>query len=637
MGQWLYVIEFAAFNFPEAPARFHVFTAFHAAYPVLACRCQLDIVHVVENAVVLAPWLGMVGVVVYFAFGHKLHNVTAVLLHASGNTVHANSQQYDCRIECQHSNEECYIPYPIQLEDFLERVPVPFDEARVVYLNQYACKRHKAGRDLVTYGSVCLIPVEPAYDEQDNECQEVQNGECPFESVSFRLVCQEKQNGGTAKAQHPFQCEKKSGNGLACRNEPLACCIGPYEKDNGKDDNSDGSYFSVKVSVVPVSWGLVSCAGFHIECKVKVFGACDDMVRAFFVNSRKNIGNTVMKELDWANLPFGYMKTDWNVRIAYKDGKWGEIEETDSEYIPIHIGATCLHYGQECFEGIKAFKGADDQVRVFRMDENAKRMQSTCRATMMPELPTETFCEMVRRVVRLNKDYIPPYTSGASLYIRPLLIGTGAEVGVKPAKEYLCIMFVMPVGPYFKGGFGANGAQAYALVRSYDRSAPLGMGKYKVGGNYAASLYAHHIAHERGYASEFYLDAKEKKYIDECGAANFIGIKGNTYITPKSESILPSITNKSLMQLAADMGLKVEQRPVPVEELLELDEAGACGTAAVIAPIQRIDDIELGTSYVISKDGQPGPVLTKLYTKLRGIQYGVEPDLHQWTEIIDVD
>ena len=185
-----------------------------------------------------------------------------------------------------------------------------------------------------------------------------------------------------------------------------------------------------------------------------------------------------MKELDWANLSFGYMKTNWNLRIWFKDGKWGEIEESDSEYVPMHIAATCLHYGQEAF-----FRGKDGKVRVFRMEANAERMQSTCRATMMPELPTETFCKMVKRVIELNKEFIPPYESGASLYIRPLLIGTGAEIGVKPAKEYMFLIFVMPVGPYFKGGFAAN---AYALVRSYDRSAPLGMGKYKVGGNYAA-------------------------------------------------------------------------------------------------------------------------------------------------------
>ncbi len=341
----------------------------------------------------------------------------------------------------------------------------------------------------------------------------------------------------------------------------------------------------------------------------------------------------IMKNLDWSNLTFGYIKTDYNVRVWYKDGAWGEIEVSDSEYVPMHIAATCLHYGQEAFEGLKAFRSEDGRIRVFRMQANAERLQSSCRATLMPELPTETFCKMVEKVITLNKEYIPPYESGASLYVRPLMIGTGAQVGVKPANEYLCVMFVTPVGPYFKGGFQTT---PYALVRSYDRSAPLGMGKYKVGGNYAASLYANRIAHEKGYSSEFYLDAKEKKYIDECGAANFIGIKGNKYITPKSESILPSITNRSLMQIAQDLGMEVEVRPVPLEELLELDEAGACGTAAVISPIERIDDIEEGKSYVIAKDGKPGPVLTKLYRHLRGIQYGVIPDTHNWVTVLDI-
>ncbi|MCQ2058521.1 MAG: branched-chain amino acid aminotransferase [Bacteroidaceae bacterium] len=339
-----------------------------------------------------------------------------------------------------------------------------------------------------------------------------------------------------------------------------------------------------------------------------------------------------MKNLDWSNLSFGYIKTDWNVRCWFKNGAWGPIEESDSEFFPIHIAASSLHYGQEAFEGLKAFRGKDGKVRIFRMEANAERLQSTCRATLMPELPTETFCAMVKKVVELNKDFIPPYESGASLYIRPLIIGTGITVGVKPADEYLAVIFVTPVGPYFKGGFSVN---PYALVRSYDRSAPLGMGKYKVGGNYAASLYANRIAHEKGYCSEFYLDAKEKKYIDECGAANFIGIKQGTYVTPKSDSILPSITNKSLMQLAKDNGMKVEQRQIPLEELLEMDEAGACGTAAVISPIERIDDIELGKSYVIAKDGKPGPVLTKLYNQLRAIQYGDVADPHNWVTVLD--
>ena len=192
-----------------------------------------------------------------------------------------------------------------------------------------------------------------------------------------------------------------------------------------------------------------------------------------------------MKEIDWANLSFGYMKTDYNVRCYYRDGKWGEIEVCSEETLNIHMAATCLHYGQEAFEGLKAYRCPDGKVRVFRMDENAKRLQSTCRGILMPELPTERFEEMVKKVVRLNERFIPPYESGATLYIRPLLIGTGAQVGVHPANEYLFVIFVTPVGPYFKGGFAAN---PYVIIREFDRSAPLGTGIYKVGGNYAASL-----------------------------------------------------------------------------------------------------------------------------------------------------
>jgi len=298
----------------------------------------------------------------------------------------------------------------------------------------------------------------------------------------------------------------------------------------------------------------------------------------------------------------------------------------------MHMAATCLHYGQEAFEGLKAFRGKDGKIRIFRLEENAARMQATCQGIMMAELSTERFREAVLKVVKLNEHFVPPYESGASLYIRPLLIGTGAQIGVHPADEYLFLVLVTPVGPYFKGGFSTN---PYVIVREFDRSAPLGTGIYKVGGNYAASLRANKLAHDLGYASEFYLDAKEKKYIDECGAANFFGIKDNTYITPLSTSILPSITNKSLMQLAEDMGLKVERRPVPEEELSTFEEAGACGTAAVISPIQRIDDLDNKKSYVISKDGTPGPICTKLYNKLRAIQYGDEPDTHGWVTIVE--
>jgi branched-chain amino acid aminotransferase len=338
-----------------------------------------------------------------------------------------------------------------------------------------------------------------------------------------------------------------------------------------------------------------------------------------------------MENIDWSNLKFGYMPTDYNVRCYNRNGKWGEIETSSSDTINIHMAATSLHYGQEAFEGLKAYRGKDGKVRVFRMDENAKRLQSTCRGILMPEVPTEMFCEMVRRVVRLNERFIPPYESGATLYIRPLLLGTGAQVGVHPANEYLFMIFVTPVGPYFKGGFATN---PYVIIREFDRAAPLGTGIYKVGGNYAASLRANKMAHDLGYSCEFYLDAKEKKYIDECGAANFFGIKDNTYVTPKSTSILPSITNKSLMQLAEDYGMKVERRPIPEEELSTFEEAGACGTAAVISPIERIDDLENKRSYVISKDGKPGPVCTKLYNHLRGIQYGDEPDTHGWVTVV---
>ena len=340
----------------------------------------------------------------------------------------------------------------------------------------------------------------------------------------------------------------------------------------------------------------------------------------------------MMKEIDWANLSFGYMRTDYNVRCTYRDGKWGEIEISSEETINLHMAATSLHYGQEAFEGLKAYRCKDGKIRIFRMEANAERLQSTCRGILMPELPTELFCEMVKKVVKLNERFIPPYESGASLYIRPLLIGTSAQVGVHPASEYLFLIFVTPVGPYFKGGFATN---PYVIIREFDRAAPLGTGTFKVGGNYAASLRANKMAHDLGYSCEFYLDAKEKKYIDECGAANSFGIKDNTYVTPLSTSILPSITNRSLMQLAEDMGLKVERRPIPEEELATFEEAGACGTAAVISPIERIDDLENKKSYVIAKDGKPGPISTKLYQRLRAIQYGDVADPYGWVTVLD--
>lgn len=338
-----------------------------------------------------------------------------------------------------------------------------------------------------------------------------------------------------------------------------------------------------------------------------------------------------MSTMDWSNLGFGYIRTDYNVRCRYSNGAWGDIEVCTDENINIHMAATCLHYGQDAFEGLKAFRGKDGKIRIFRLEANAERLQSSCDGIMMPRVSTELFREMVKKVVGLNKRFVPPYESGASLYIRPLLIGISPQVGVSPSTEYLFVIFVTPVGPYYKAGFATNNC---VIFRNIDRAAPLGTGRYKVGGNYASGMKASHAAHVQGYACEIYLDAKEKKYIDECGAANFIGIKDNRYITPLSTSILPSITNNSLMQIARDMGLVVEQRPVLLEEVPGFDEAGACGTAAVISPIGRIDDAETGETFVISKDGTPGPVLTSLYHELRAIQYGDVEDKYGWVTIL---
>ncbi|WP_081474961.1 branched-chain amino acid aminotransferase [Thermophagus xiamenensis] len=336
--------------------------------------------------------------------------------------------------------------------------------------------------------------------------------------------------------------------------------------------------------------------------------------------------------IDWSNLSFNYLDTDYNVRCYYRNGKWGELEVSSSPQINIHMAATALHYGQEAFEGLKAFRGKDGKIRIFRIEENARRMLSSSKGIMMAEVPEELFVEAVKKVVKLNEHFVPPYESGASLYIRPLLIGTGAKVGVHPADEYLFLVFVTPVGPYFKEGFQLTNI---AVMREYDRAAPQGTGNIKVGGNYAASLKAGMLAKEKGYSAVLYLASREKKYIDECGPANFFGIKNNTYITPESRSILPSITNKSLIQLAQDMGLKTERRPIPFEEISTFEEVGQCGTAAVISPVGKIDDLDNNKSYSFSKDGKPGPICTKLYHKLRAIQYGDEPDPYGWVTVLE--
>ncbi|MCX6334070.1 MAG: branched-chain amino acid aminotransferase [Bacteroidia bacterium] len=339
-----------------------------------------------------------------------------------------------------------------------------------------------------------------------------------------------------------------------------------------------------------------------------------------------------MEQLDWKTLPFGYIKTDYNIRCRYKDGKWGKPEVSSSEYIDIHIAATGLHYGQEAFEGMKAYMGKDSKIRVFRWDENAKRLMLSAEGVKMAPVPIELFRDAVFQAIKLNKKFVPPYGSGASLYIRPLLYGSSAEVGVKPASEYTFIVFVTPVGPYFKGGVKPVNMM---ICRDVDRAAPLGTGTFKVGGNYAASLRALVKAKEAGFGSTIFLDAREKKYIDECGPANFFGIKDNTYITPKSESILSSITNKSLIEIAKSLGMKTERRRIPVEELSTFEETGACGTAAVISPIAKIVDADVNKIYEYCKDGMPGAVTMKLYNKLVGIQNGDVKDEFGWMTVVD--
>lgn len=334
-----------------------------------------------------------------------------------------------------------------------------------------------------------------------------------------------------------------------------------------------------------------------------------------------------MENIDWSNLTFGYRKTDYNVRCYYRDGKWGKLEIHSEDQITMSMAATCLHYGQESFEGLKAFRGKDGDILVFRPEENAKRMKNSAEYVRMQFPGEEIFLEAVKEVVTLNEKYIPPYGTGSSLYIRPLLIGTGAQVGVHPADEYLFLIFVTPVGPYYKDGFKPINV---IVDREHDRAAPLGTGHIKVGGNYAASLESADWGHKQGYPAVLYLDAKEKKYVDECGAANFFAIKDNTYITPASHSVLPSITNMSLQVIAKDLGMKVEARPVEFAELPTFEECGNCGTAAVITPIAKIVDPVTGTVYNFSKDGNAGAVTEKLYHKLRAIQLGEEPDTHNW-------
>lgn len=334
--------------------------------------------------------------------------------------------------------------------------------------------------------------------------------------------------------------------------------------------------------------------------------------------------------IDWSTLGFGYYKTDFNVRYAFADGKWGEMEVTDDEYIKMHMSAYCLHYGIELFEGLKAFRGVDGKVRLFRVDENAKRLQSSAERLCLPVPTVEMIVDACVEVVKRNERFVPPYGMGASLYLRPVMFGTSVGLGVKPSQDALLIVYCSPVGAYFKTGIKP---MPVVIDREQDRAAPRGTGDVKVGGNYAASLMSGERAHKMGYSNVIYLDAAEHKYIEECGACNFFGIKDGKYITPQSPSVLPSITNKSLRRLAADMGLAVENRRIPVDELPTFEECGGCGTAAVISPIGKIFDLQTNEVYLYGDE--VGKISLELYNNLQDIQYGRAEDKYGWCTIVE--
>lgn len=323
--------------------------------------------------------------------------------------------------------------------------------------------------------------------------------------------------------------------------------------------------------------------------------------------------------LDWENLGFSYMKLPYRYLAYYKNGQWEKGELTEDATLHMSESSPCLHYGQQAFEGMKAYRTKDGSVQLFRPDQNAKRLQRTSDRLLMPQVPTDMFVDAVKQVVRANEEYVPPYGTGGTLYIRPLLLGVGDIIGVKPADEYIFTVFAMPVGNYFKGGLIPTN---FIVSDKYDRAAPYGTGAAKVGGNYAASLLPGQMAHERKFSDVIYLDPATHTKIEEVGSANFFGItKDNEFVTPYSPSILPSITKYSLLYLAEHrLGLKAIEGDVPIDDLDRFAEAGACGTAAVISPIggiQHGDDF-----HVFYSETEVGPVTRKLYNELTGIQFG---------------
>lgn len=335
--------------------------------------------------------------------------------------------------------------------------------------------------------------------------------------------------------------------------------------------------------------------------------------------------------IDWSKLGFAYMKTPYRYIARWNDGQWNQGELTEDNQVHISESSSALHYGQQCFEGLKAYRTKDGSVQLFRPDQNAKRMHNSCARVLMPPVPEDMFIDACQQVVKANIDYVPPYGTGATLYLRPFVIGVGDNIGVKPAPEFIFSVFCLPVGPYFKGGL----SPVNFTVSGYDRAAPYGTGAAKVGGNYAGSMMPHGEAVKKGFADCIYLDPLTHTKIEEVGAANFFGITSdNEFVTPKSPSILPSITKYSLLYLAENyLDMKVSERDVYVDKLDEFAEAGACGTAAVITPIGGIDYKD--KLHVFYSETEVGPMTKKLYDTLCGIQFGDVDAPEGW--IVKVD
>ena len=325
------------------------------------------------------------------------------------------------------------------------------------------------------------------------------------------------------------------------------------------------------------------------------------------------------KDLDWANIGFGYRPTDYRFVANYKNGAWEEGALTTEATVTLSESAGVFQYAQTCFEGMKAYTTQDGHTVIFRPDLNAERMMDSCARLRLPVYPREKFLDAVVRTVRANIDWVPPYGSGATLYIRPFMMGTSPVLGVSPAAESQFRVFVSPVGPYFKGGI----RPLRLKVSGYDRAAPVGTGHVKAGLNYAMSLFAICEAHEQGFDENMYLDSKTRTKVEETGGANFLFVtRDGTVVTPKSPTILPSITRRSLMTVARDyLGLRCEEREVPFAELGDMAECGLCGTAAVISPVGSVADGDREYAFDTS-DGNMGPVTRKLYETLTGIQMG---------------